>query len=566
MSYILKKIKDDLALELNLEAALFSYPPNISLGDISYPCFSLAKDNKISPNEVAKRLKEKTLNNKDLIKIFSHIEVDGAYLNFFIKNNYLAKEVISSVKGGKDLYGSEKIISKKAVMVEYSNGNTHKEYHVGHLRNIVYGEAVKNLIKSQGSRVVPVSYVNDFGIHVAKTIWNWRLNPVFSERPENKGYLLGRCYSEASKKLASNPELKADVALIMKNIERREGADYDLWKKTRDWSIDYFAAIYKDLNIKFSDIFYESEVIEKGLEMADDFLKKGIFKKSEGSIIADLNEYSLGVLPIIRSDGTALYPVADLALASYKFDKYKLDSSIYVVDKRQSLHFKQLFKVLSLAGYKEKMVHLPYDFVTLPEGMMASRTGNVVSYENLKDKLYKKLNLETKNRHEDWTESRLKKVVESLSMSTIKFEMLKVNAEKIITFDLDEASRSEGFTACYVLYAYARMKSIIRKGGFTNLFCKANLDLLTEQKEKELLLKIAKYPELVKIAADKHNPADVIKYIFELSQVFNDYYHNHNILKVDKELKLARLELLKSLAQVMLNGFSIVGIEALEEM
>lgn len=401
---------------------------------------------------------------------------------------------------------------------------------------------------------------------MAKTIWNWRLNPVFSERPESKGYLLGRCYSEASKKLADNPELKAEVGLIMKSIESRQGVDYELWKKTRNWSINYFASIYKELNIKFDHIFYESEVIDKGLEMVDDFLMRKIFIKSQGSIIADLNEYNLGVLPIVRTDGTALYPVADLALASHKFSKYNLESSIYVVDVRQSLNFKQLFKVLSLAGHTENLIHLPYDIVTLPEGVMSSRSGNVISYEKLRDRLNERLSSETKKRHEDWTDSRLKKVVESLSISTIKFEMLKVNAEKIITFNMDEAARSEGFTACYVLYSYARMKSIIRKGGVLSRFSKANLELLTEIKEKELLLKISKYPEVLKLAAEKYNPAEIIKYLFELSQMFNDYYHSCNILKANKELKLARLELLRSLFQVMLNGFSIAGMEALEEM
>lgn len=566
MSYLLKNIKDDLAQELNLDSGLFSYPPSSSLGDISYPCFSLAKERGASVNELALELKEKALSNKNLIKVFSEVKIAGPYLNFYIKPGYLAQGVIKEIKAEKSFYGSKKVYSEKATMIEYANGNTHKEFHIGHLRNILYGEAVKNLIKSQGKKVVPVSYINDFGIHVAKTIWNWRLNPVFSERPESKGYLLGRCYSEASKKLADNPELKAEVGLIMKSIESRQGVDYELWKKTRNWSINYFASIYKELNIKFDHIFYESEVIDKGLEMVDDFLMRKIFIKSQGSIIADLNEYNLGVLPIVRTDGTALYPVADLALASHKFSKYNLESSIYVVDVRQSLNFKQLFKVLSLAGHTENLIHLPYDIVTLPEGVMSSRSGNVISYEKLRDRLNERLSSETKKRHEDWTDSRLKKVVESLSISTIKFEMLKVNAEKIITFNMDEAARSEGFTACYVLYSYARMKSIIRKGGVLSRFSKANLELLTEIKEKELLLKISKYPEVLKLAAEKYNPAEIIKYLFELSQMFNDYYHSCNILKANKELKLARLELLRSLFQVMLNGFSIAGMEALEEM
>jgi len=562
----LDKLKHDISSELNLNEDLFIYPQESHLGDLSFPCFILAKEKKVNPLELALSLAQRAQDNESFKKIFSKIEAAGPYLNFFIKNSYLAPLVLADIKKEKENYGFAKKAEDKKIMIEYSNGNTHKEYHVGHLRNISYGEAVKNLLITQGNKVIPVSYINDFGIHVAKTIWNWRLNPVYEERPEAKGFLLGKCYSEASKKLNDNPEFKEGVAEVMKNIEKRSGDDYELWQKTRAWSISYFDNIYSELGIKFAEIFYESEVIAKGLKIVDYLLEQGILEKSQGAIIADLNAYDLGVLPIIRSDGTALYPVADLALASEKFKKYDLDSSIYVVDVRQGQYFKQLFKVLELAGYKQPLIHLSYDFITLPEGMMASRTGNVITYEDLKNKLVEKLLRETTRRHENWTVSRQEKVANSLALSTIKFEMLKVGAEKTITFNIEEASRSEGFTACYVLYGYARLRSIIRKSGFSFSLSDPNLSLLEDPREKEILLKLAKYSEVLKTASDKYNPGDLIKYLFELVQMFNDYYHNCNILKADKNLRLARLSLLKHLSQVLINGFKVIGIEPLEEM
>ena len=562
----LEKLKHDIASELNFNENLFIYPQESHLGDLSFPCFILAKEKKVSPLELALSLAQRALANDNFKEIFSKIEAVGPYLNFFIKNTYLAPRILADIKKAGADYGFTKKTEVKKIMIEYSNGNTHKEYHVGHLRNISYGEAVKNLLVSQGNKVIPVSYINDFGIHTAKTIWNWRLNPVYEERPEAKGFLLGKCYSEASKKLSDKPELKEEVAEVMKNIEKRSGADYELWQKTRAWSISYFNDIYNELGIKFDDVFYESEVIAEGLKMVDDLLARGILVKSQGAIIADLNSYDLGVLPIIRSDGTALYPVADLALASEKFKKYNLDSSVYVVDIRQSQYFKQLFKVLELAGYKQPLIHLSYDFVTLPEGMMASRTGNVITYEDLKNKLIAVLLRETTRRHEDWTASRQEKVANSLALSTIKFEMLKVGAEKTITFNLDEASRFEGFTACYVLYGYARLRSIVRKSGFSFSFTAPDLSLLEDSREKEILLKLAKYPELLQMATEKYNPGDLIKYLFELVQMFNDYYHNCNILKAEKNLKFARLSLLKHLSQALINGFKIIGLEPLEEM
>lgn len=564
--FFLERVKNDIIKVLKLEQGNFSYPPEPKLGDLSLACFSLVKDRSLSPAEFAKDLATKALAEESLMSLFSRIEALGPYVNFYFNPSVLAVEVLNELKRFGETYGNNENGGGQRVMIEYSNGNTHKECHVGHMRNIFYGETIKNLLNKNGYKAIPVSYLNDFGIHAAKTIWNWRLNPVYEERPEAKGFLLGKCYAEASQKLTDNVQGKEEVSDIMRNIESRQGADYELWQKTRQWSIDYLNNIYKEVNIRFEHTFYESEMIDAGLKMVDELIGRSILKKSEGAIIADLSEYNLGVLPIIRSDGTALYPVADLALASEKFDKYKLDKSIYVVDVRQSLHFKQLFKVLELSGYKQAMIHLSYDFVTLPEGMMASRTGNVITYEDLKNKIKERLRLETAKRHADWTSSRIEHVSMSLALSTIKFEMLKVGAEKIITFNIEEASRFDGLTACYLIYSYARMKSLLRKAGLMARFVRANLSLLQEDKEKEILVKMAKYPELLMLANQKYNPSEVTKYVFELTKMFNDYYHEINILKADRKLKFARLALIKNLSALILNAFAILGIEALEEM
>ncbi len=564
--FFLERVKNDIISVLKLDGGNFSYPPEAKLGDLSLACFSLVKDGSLNPAQTAQKLAEQAANSQELSKFFARVEAVGPYINFYFRPEILANQVLSEIKKFGAAYGNNDSGAEQRVMIEYSNGNTHKEYHVGHLRNIAYGESVKNLLDKNGYKVIPVSYINDFGIHAAKTIWNWRLNPVYEERPESKGFLLGKCYAEASRKLEGDDKAKLEVSEIMKNIESRQGGDYELWEKTRQWSIDYFNNIYKELGIRFEHTFYESEVIDAGLKMVDDLLARGILKKSEGAIIADLSDYNLGVLPIVRSDGTALYPVADLALASEKFDRYGLDESIYVVDVRQSLHFKQLFKVLELSGYKQSMLHLAYDFVTLPEGMMASRSGNVITYEDLKNKIKERLTNETSKRHEDWTVSRIENVAMSLAVSTIKFEMLKVGAEKTITFNIEEASRFDGLTACYLIYSYARMKSLLRKSGLFTRFCRVDLSLLQENKEKELIVKMAKYPELLILANQKHNPSDVAKYVFELCKMFNDYYHEVNILKADRKLKVARLAMVKNLASLTLNAFAVLGLEALEEM
>jgi len=562
----LENLKLKISSALKIDQAIFSYPPNSELGDLSLACFNLAKDSGSNPALLAKELADNLKNNSELKLIFSDIKAVGPYVNFFISFEYLAKNIISTVKKEKNSYGENKRGENKRIMIEYSNGNTHKEYHVGHLRNISYGDAINHLLSANGYYSLPVSYINDFGIHIAKTIWNWRKDPVYAERPEPKGFLLGKCYAKASKLLENDPEAKNEVTAIMKEIESRQGENYKFWQISRQWSLDYFNSIYQELNIKFFHIFYESEVVDDGLKIVKDLISRGILIKSEGAIIADLEKYNLGVLPIIRSDGTALYLVADLALASEKFNKYNLDQSIYVVDIRQSLYFQQLFKILELMGYKKPLLHLTYDFVTLPDGMMSSRTGNIITYQELKDKVSGKLLEETKKRHGDWSLRRIKEVVDNLTLATIKFEMLKVSADKIITFNIAEAAKFDGYTACYIQYSYARLKSIIRKGGLNIFSGSADLTKLQENKEKILLLKIAKYPEIIKLAATKYNPSELTKYLFELAQLVNDYYHEVNILKSENNIKKARLALINSVSQVLSNGFSLLGIKVLEKM
>jgi arginyl-tRNA synthetase len=326
--------------------------------------------------------------------------------------------VIEKIQKEKDEYGNNKSGNKEKVMIEYSNVNTHKQYHVGHLRNICYGDSVNKILKANGNKAIPVSYVNDFGIHVAKTLWwlyhedNVRAKKITDSKEfEKKGYFLGETYVESSKKIKEYKNAKTEISKLMKSIETRKGKEYEKWKKTRTWSINEFKKIYKDLDVKFDEYFYESEYIEEGLKILKELLEKGILEESDGAIIANLEKYNLGVLVILRTDGTATYPVADLALANAKIKKYKLDKSIYVVDDRQSLYFRQLFKILELMGYKQNMVHLGHDFVKLPSGMMSSRSGNVITYKELKDKILNYLKEETKKRHSDWSEKKIEKTV-----------------------------------------------------------------------------------------------------------------------------------------------------------
>lgn len=554
---ILEKIKETIARQLNIDSSDLIYPPNSSMGDLSFPVFKLVKEKKSSIEIIINDIKNEMINNKNLMEVIDKIETSGAYLNFFIKFEYLSSKIIKDILKNNKNYGFNSSGQKNVSIFEFSNVNTHKDFHIGHLRNICFGDSIYKIFQANGFKAYPISYINDFGIHVAKTIWSYK-------RKNNEN--LGECYSDAVKSAENDPLLIKEFSSIMSDIEKRQGENYKIWKKTRRISLNNFYKIYKILNIKFKKNYFENEVIDRGLNIVKDFLEKGIFKKSEGAIIADLEKYKLSVLPVIRSDGTALYPVADLALASIKFKDFKkLKNSFIIVDIRQSLYFKQLFKILSLAGYKHNFIHLPYEFVTLPEGMMSSRSGNAITFEDLYKKTVDKLIIESKKRHLDWSSDKINKNSSKLATAILKFEMLKVSANKIIIFDINEATKFDGFNALYVLYSIVRIKSILKKSKF-KLNNKFDAKFLNNKLEKEIILKLAKYPELIIKSCKDYDPSEIAKYLFELFKIFNDYYQRVKILQAEDNIKKSRLIFIKSILIVAENALSLLGIESLEEI
>ena len=571
---LLEKIKQQIVKAINqvlgkdlVKESDFVSPPDAKMGDLSLACFGLAREQKKSPAVIAQDLAKNTK-----LSFVLNIRNVGPYLNFALDKTKLADELFKEIKKEKGKYGQNTSGKKQKVMIEYSNGNTHKELHVGHLRNICYGDSVNRILSANGFTAIPVSYINDFGIHVAKTLWALQKFYKGKATGKNKGTFLGEVYVKGSQESENDEAAKKEINQLMEKIESRKGAEYKSWEMTRKWSIDQFARIYKQLGVKFKDIFYESEVIDEGRKLVRQLVKTGVFKESQGAIIADLENFNLGVLVFLRSDGTALYPVADLPLSVRKFKKYKLNRSIYVVDVRQGQYFKQLFKVLDLMGYNQEMVHLGYEFVKLPSGMMASRTGKVITFEAFWEEAYKRATEETKKRHKDWPAKKIEAVAKKILIGAMKFEMTKVSRTAVITFDIEKALRFEGFTAAYIQYTYARMRSILRKSEIRNPKSETNPKSkiqnlkLDHPKEHELIMKLAKYPEAVKRAGEEYEPSEIAKYLFELSQEFNDYYHEVPVLKAEPETRAARLVLIGAVSQVLANGLNLLGIETMEEM
>lgn len=561
--YYLENLKEKLnaivgqALSVQPTELDWTTPPDSRLGDLALPCFFKIAGQ--SPNENA------VLAVQALVSAGFKAQASGPYVNLTLEQSDLAAGVLSDIEKGD--YGSRDLASKQEVMIEFSNVNTHKDYHLGHLRNLFLGDSLTKIYQAAGFKVWPVSYINDFGIHVAKTIWAWKRKAPLLEGRE-AGAVLGQTYAAAVEELNHNPEAESEMRQVMKNIETKTGEDYDLWLKTRDFSLDYFNKIYKQLGVEFKETYLESDHIETGKCLVDKLLKNGVLKLSQGAVIADLEEYGLGVLVLLRSDGTATYPVADLALAQAKFENHQLSASVYITDNRQELYFKQLFKLLALAGYQAELIHLPYEFVKLPEGMMSSRSGNAPSYQEIFGKLCDKLKTEVMSRHADWSETETTATAEKLARAVLKFELLKVGVDKIITFDLEAAMKLEGFTVIYIEYMAARLASILRKAGDAEIAkaSKGDTKLLTELSEKALLIKLATYPEITAEAFVKRDPSVVAKYLYELAKFIGDYYNQAVILDENKALRLARLRLIKATEQTLDRGLKLLGIEMADKM
>ena len=458
----------------------FSVPPKQEMGDLAFPCFTLTKATGKKPNEVSTELFQKinaALNNDSIIE---KVVAFGPYVNFFLKSEKITAGVIEEVLEKKSNFGSSKLERDKKVMLEYPSNNTHKEFHIGHFRNVCIGNTLVKLYEATGAKAYPVNYLNDFGSHVAKCLWGLEKFHGHEKAPKNKQKWLGEIYAEANQYLKNHPECEEEVQKIQKQLEAKDKKIWPLFIKTRKWSVKKFEELFKELGVKHVAVFCEKDIKAKGQTKVDELLKKGIAKVGEGgAIIVDLSEYGLDVALLRKSNGTALYLTSDVPLAEEKFKKFPVDESIVITGEEQKLYFKQLYKILELTGVKSRLTHLTYGLINLPEGKMSSRTGNVILYENLRDEVEGQLAAETKERHPEWSKKKTSDTVKKLTLAALKFDILKHEAAKNITFDVKEATSFEGFSGPYVLYMVARVNSLVQKAKSAGIKPGKKLQLLT---------------------------------------------------------------------------------------
>ncbi len=560
-------------------------------GDITFPCFALSKELKKSPDKIAEELKGKISRDALSRQGFSiqKVEAVGAYLNFFIKKDSIAKNVLNKVLKEGETYGKGSRKTER-VMIEFSQPNTHKAFHIGHLRNAALGDSLVRIMRFNGYKVIGANYPGDIGAHVAKCLWclkKYHLKDISKIPAEKRGEWLGEIYVEAVKRIGDNNELKKEATIVGQKLEHGDKELTKLWKQTREWSLQEFKRIYKELGIDFDVYFFESEVEKQGKKVVLELLKKGIAKESEGAIIMDLRDYGLDIFLLLRSDGTSLYSTKDIALAKEKFEKYKIDKSVYVVGSEQKMYFQQLFKTLELMGFEnaKKCYHLSYELVMLEEGKMSSREGNIVLYSKLASDVFKKALEEVEKRHNEWSAEEKEEAARKIALGAMKFSLLNQDNNKVIVFNTAKALDFEGETAAYVQYAYTRASSILRKNAeefkedkkdnkkekgeslkSKSLRKSADFSKLETNAEIQLIRKLAEFPDIISKASEEYKPFLMSKYLLELSKLFTAFYHECPIIKAEPELRKARLALVESVRIVLKSGLSLIGIEVLERM
>jgi arginyl-tRNA synthetase len=502
---------------------------------------------------------------------FSRVEAVKGYLNLYFAPADFTRRVVDSVLEEGEGFGCGDA-KGELVMVEFSNPNTHKAFHVGHLRSAILGDVICRILKCAGYRVVRANYIGDIGLHVIKWLWNYEKYHA-GEKPE-KDFTrwMGDTYAEATRRLEENPELEAEVREVYTRWDRREPEIVALWEKTRGWSMEGFAELYDLLDIRFDRIYSNSEAEQPGKKVVEELIEQGIAEdeRPEGPVIVRIDDL-LGlkkekyrVLVILRSDNTALYATEDLALARLKFSEYQLDRSVYVVDVRQSLHFEQVFKTLEIAGYSwaKRCMHLPYEVVKLPGNVvMASREGTIVLLEDLMREATTRALQVVEEKNPSLEQAQKEEVAQGVGLGALKYPMLARDNTKMVTFDWETALDFNGQAAPYIQYAHVRANSILRRWD-AELPEALTPEYELEAAEIQLIEAISKLPGEVQRAAAEYKPLHLTNLAFELAQAFNDFYKQCPVLQAEPGVRAARLRLVAAARQALANVLPLLGITA----
>ena len=565
----LEKMAADAGIELvDLDDRLsVGKPPKPEMGDLSFPLFPFAKDFRKAPPALAAEAAALLGGEK------AGVNTAGPYLNVRIDRTGAIAGVLDAVKTAGKTWGNGKAMTGRNVMIEFSSPNTNKPLHLGHLRNDILGESCARILAANGAEVQKANLVNDRGIHICKSMLAYQKFGN-GETPEGLGVksdrFVGDLYVKFAQWVKDEPNAEVMAQDMLRSWEAGDKDIRDLWKTMNGWALKGINATYERTGISFDRIYRESETYLLGKDQVLKGLEKGVFFKDEdGSIRLDMSEIGLDTKVLLRSDGTSVYMTQDLGTAISRHDEWPFDQLIYVVGSEQEYHFKVLFYALEKLGYPwaERLRHLSYGMVNLPEGKMKSREGTVVDADDLIDNLAGLALKEIKEKGREDAVGDAAGTAEKIAIAALHYFLLQVSPTKDMIFNPEDSLSFNGNTGPYLQYMVARIAGLIAKAPENIIGLDADLSHLTRDDEWELTRKISDFPKLVSRAADKLDPSVLAGGLYDLARDFSRYYHEVPIAKAEEpEMAAARMVLAKAVLTTLGNGFRLLNIPYIESM
>lgn len=551
---ITKLIAKETSLNPKEVEKILETPPSQDLGDYAFPCFILSKKLKKSPNQIAEDLAKK-IKSKNLEKI----EARGPYVNFFINRKNLAEETLKEILRKKDKYGSSKIGKNKKVVIEFSSPNIAKPFGIGHLRSTIIGNSLAHITSFLGYSPVKLNHLGDWGTPFGKVIAGYKHFGSEKELKKDPIKHLYDCYVKANK----DKSLDEEARNWFKKMESNDKETLALWERFRKLSLKSFGKLYDLMNIQFDKISGESAYhgkMEKTVKLLKD---KKLLEESEGAFIVNLEKDKLGVALIQKSDGATLYATRDLTAAIDRHEKYKFEKMIYEVGSEQNLYFQQLFKVLELMGFSwaKDCIHVSHGlYLGEDSKKLATRKGKTIFMEDIIEET-KNLAKQEIAKREKLSTKQLDERAIKIALAAIFYGDLKNHRSADAVFDIQNFLSFEGNTGPYLLYTYARAKSILKKSKYKK--SKYKIPELSPE-EKQLILQLSKFPETVERAHKNLAPNLIANYSYQISQQFNEFYHKSKIIGSENEQ--FGLALVEAFSQTLKNALNLLGIEVLEQM
>ncbi|WP_300382893.1 arginine--tRNA ligase [Clostridium sp.] len=559
-----KKVAEAISKNVDMEIEnierLIEIPPKPEMGDYAFPCFQLAKEFRKAPNVISEELAGK-IDKEGFEKVINL----GPYINFFADKSIFTKNVIEKVILEKESYGSSRIGEGKTICVEYSSPNIAKPFHVGHLFTTAIGNSLYKIFKKEGYHVEGLNHLGDWGTQFGKLISaykKWGNEDALEENPIDE---LLRIYVKFHEEAEKDPSLVDEGRAYFKALEDGDKDVEALWTRFKDLSLKEFNRIYDIFDVKFDSFNGEAFYNDKMDVVIKELRDKGILVESNGAQVVMLDEYNMPPCIVLKGDGATIYATRDLAAAIYRKKTYDFDKCIYVVGGTQSLHFKQVFKVLELAGHEwaKDCKHVGFGLVKSTEGALSTRKGKVITLDDLTRETIEKAK-EVINEKNPTLENK-EEVAKKIGIGSILFTYLKNSREKDIIFDWKEMLSFEGETGPYVQYSYARANSILARA--SEIKGEVDYSKLTSKEEFELVKVLESFEKTIHNAAEKLEPSIVTRYSIEVAKTFNKFYNAHSVLNIEDEgLKLARINLVKATCQVIENSLYLLGIQVVEKM